>query len=87
MLDPYELQVFLTAAETESSSATAHRLHLTQPAVSKQIQTLEQRLMRSMYTSAALSTNLYRELTLALVFRRVANSAVPPAKSLTHGTR
>jgi len=55
MLDPYELQVFLTAAETESFSATARRLHLTQPAVSKQIQTLEQRLMRPMYTSAASS--------------------------------
>ena len=49
MLDPYELQVFLTAAETESSSATAHRLHLTQPAVSKQIQTLEQRLQVELF--------------------------------------
>jgi DNA-binding transcriptional LysR family regulator len=41
MLNPYELQVFLAAAEAENFSEAARKLHLTQPAVSQQIQTLE----------------------------------------------
>ena len=44
MLSPYELQVFLAAAEAENFSAAARKLHLTQPAVSQQIQALEKRL-------------------------------------------
>jgi len=35
----------------------------------------------------ASGTNLYGELTLALVFRRVANPALPSVKSRTHGER
>ena len=49
MLTPYELEVFLAAAETENFSAAARKLHLTQPAVSQQIQSLEKRLQLDLF--------------------------------------
>jgi DNA-binding transcriptional LysR family regulator len=49
MLNPYELQVFLAAAEVESFSAAARRLHLTQSAVSQQIHSLEQQLQVELF--------------------------------------
>jgi DNA-binding transcriptional LysR family regulator len=44
MLEVHELNVFLTAAETENFSEAARQLHLTQPAVSMQIRALEKKL-------------------------------------------
>jgi len=44
MLNIHEINVFLTAAETQNFSEAARQLHMTQPAVSMQIQSLEQRL-------------------------------------------
>jgi len=44
MLGAHELQVFLLAAEDENFSLAARKLHLSQPAVSFQIQSLEQHL-------------------------------------------
>ncbi len=44
MLNVHEMNVFLTAAQTQNFSETARQLHMTQPAVSMQIQSLEQRL-------------------------------------------
>jgi LysR family transcriptional regulator, transcriptional activator of the cysJI operon len=44
MLDVYELNVFLNAAETENFSQAARHLNLTQPAVSMQIRGLERKL-------------------------------------------
>lgn len=44
MLDVYELNVFLIAAETENFSEAARQLNLTQPAVSMQIRALEKKL-------------------------------------------
>jgi len=44
MLNVYELNVFLHAAETQNFSAAARRLHLTQPAVSLNIKSLEKQL-------------------------------------------
>ncbi len=44
MLNIHEMNVFLTAAETQNFSEAARQLHMTQPAVSMQIQSLEQRL-------------------------------------------
>jgi DNA-binding transcriptional LysR family regulator len=41
VLDPYQLNVFLTAAETLNFTAAGQRLHMTQPSVSQHIQTLE----------------------------------------------
>lgn len=44
MVEVHELRVFVAAAEEENFSAAARKLHLSQPAVSFQIQSLEQRL-------------------------------------------
>lgn len=44
MLNVHEMNVFLVAAETQNFSEAARQLHMTQPAVSMQIQSLEQRL-------------------------------------------
>lgn len=44
MLNIHELQVFLTAAETENFSEAGRRLNISQPAVSMQIRSLETRL-------------------------------------------
>jgi DNA-binding transcriptional LysR family regulator len=49
MLNPYELQMFLAAAEVESFSAAARRLHLTPSAVSQQIHSLEQQLQVELF--------------------------------------
>ncbi len=44
MIQVHELQIFIAAAEEENFSAAARNLHLSQPAISFQIQALEQRL-------------------------------------------
>lgn len=44
MIGPRELQVFLAAAEQENFSIAAKKLHMSQPTVSFQIQSLEQQL-------------------------------------------
>ncbi|MGB9723322.1 MAG: LysR family transcriptional regulator [Chloroflexia bacterium] len=44
MLDTYQLQVFLAVVETGSYTGAAQRLHLTQPAVSRQVRLLQERL-------------------------------------------
>jgi DNA-binding transcriptional LysR family regulator len=49
MLNPYELQVFLAAAEVESFSAAARRLHVTPSAISQQIHSLEQQLQVELF--------------------------------------
>lgn len=52
MLDIYELQIFLAAAETGSFSEAGRRLQLSQPAVSMQIRSLEQRLGVELFSRA-----------------------------------
>src|SRR5690625_7688755 len=42
LMDTQHLQAFVAVAETGSFSAAGQRLHLTQPAISKRIATLEQ---------------------------------------------
>jgi DNA-binding transcriptional LysR family regulator len=44
MIEVHELEIFLAAAEYENFSAAARKLHLSQPAISFQIQALEQQL-------------------------------------------
>ncbi len=44
MLDIYEMQIFVTAADTGSFSEAGRRLQMSQPAVSMQIRSLEQRV-------------------------------------------
>jgi LysR family transcriptional regulator, low CO2-responsive transcriptional regulator len=41
MLDPYQLRVFLVAAETLNFSRASERLHMSQPSVTQHIQALE----------------------------------------------
>jgi DNA-binding transcriptional LysR family regulator len=44
MLDWHDLQVFIVAAELENFSAAAHELHLSQPAITQRIRSLEKQL-------------------------------------------
>lgn len=48
-MDTQNLRAFLLVAETGSFSKAAQRLHLTQPAVSKRVATLEQQLEQSLF--------------------------------------
>ncbi len=48
-MDASSLQAFVAVAETGSFSAAAVRLHLTQPAISKRIAALEQRLQQRLF--------------------------------------
>ncbi len=52
MLDIYELQIFLAAAETGSFSEAGRRLQMSQPAVSMQIRSLEKRLGVELFSRA-----------------------------------
>ena len=49
MIGVYELQIFLAAAEEENFSVAARKMHLSQPAISAQIQGLEQRLNAQLF--------------------------------------
>ncbi len=48
-MDASTLQAFIAVAETGSFSAAASRLHLTQPAISKRIAALEERLQQRLF--------------------------------------
>ncbi|GBD85531.1 HTH-type transcriptional activator CmpR [bacterium BMS3Abin02] len=50
MLNPRELQIFLAAAETENFSEAARRLSISQPAISMQIRSLEEKLKVPLFT-------------------------------------
>lgn len=58
MLDVYELNIFLVAAETENFSEAARQLNLTQPAVSMQIRALERRLDVTLFERVGRSLSL-----------------------------
>lgn len=58
MLDVYELNIFLVAAETENFSEAARQLNLTQPAVSMQIRALEKKLDVTLFKRAGRSLSL-----------------------------
>lgn len=53
-----QLQLFLAAAEEGSITAAAKRMHLTQPALSRQIKSLEEELGVDLFTRGAHSVNL-----------------------------
>lgn len=72
MLELYELQVFLVAAETENFSETGRRLHISQPAVSGHIQALEQRL----------KTQLFERTGRHIQLNDVGHALVPVARNL-----
>ena len=58
MLNLLEMQVFATAAETENFSETARRLHLSQPAVSQRIHSLERHLGIRLFQRSGRSVEL-----------------------------
>ena len=66
MLDIYEVQIFLAAAEAGSFSEAGRRLQLSQPAVSMQIRSLEKRLGIDLFNRAGRNIKL-TEAGLALI--------------------
>lgn len=72
MLDTYQLQVFLAVVETGSYTGAAQRLHLTQPAVSRQVRLLQERLgVRLLRRSGRRMLPTYAGERLAEVARQV----------------
>ena len=61
MLELYELNVFLQAAEAQSFTAAADRLHISQPAVSMQISNLETRLNMTLFDRSSRNIRLTEE--------------------------
>jgi DNA-binding transcriptional LysR family regulator len=66
------MNVFLTAAETENFSEAARQLHMTQPAVSMQVQSLEQRL----------GVNLFKRAGRRIQLSEAGETLVPMARDL-----
>jgi DNA-binding transcriptional LysR family regulator len=61
MLELHELNVFLQAAEAQSFTAAAERLHISQPAVSMQISNLESRLNMTLFDRSSRNIRLTEE--------------------------
>jgi DNA-binding transcriptional LysR family regulator len=74
MLDVYELNVFLIAAETENFSEAARHLNLTQPAVSMQIHALEKKL----------DVALFRRVGRNLVLTEQGRALMPLAREMVN---
>ncbi len=74
MLEVHELEIFLAAAEQENFSAAARRLHLSQPAVSFQIQGLEQRL----------GTQLFHRIGRRIALTEAGNHLLPMAREMVN---
>lgn len=72
MIELHELQVFLVAAETENFSEAGRLLQISQPAVSAQIQALEQRL----------NTRLFERVGRNIRLNEVGEALVPMARNL-----
>lgn len=74
MLDIYEMEVFLAAAETGSFSEAGRRLQLSQPAVSMQIRSLERRL----------GVDLFRRSGRHIDLTEIGQALVPMARDLVN---
>jgi DNA-binding transcriptional LysR family regulator len=72
MVEVHELQIFVAAAEEENFSAAARKLHLSQPAVSFQIQTLEQRLQ----------VQLFQRIGRRIVLTEAGRELLPMAREM-----
>lgn len=72
MLDFSEIRVFAVSAETGSFSQAARRLHLSQPAVSQQIRSLEQ----------SLCTQLFRRSSQGVALTNAGKVLLPMAREL-----
>jgi len=71
-MDESQLRAFVTASRRGSFSAAAEGLHLTQPAVSKRIATLEQ----------ALNTRLFDRIGRQIILTEAGNRLLPKAEQL-----
>lgn len=76
MLNPRELQVFLAAAETENFSEAARRLNVSQPAISMQIRSLEEKLGTPLFVRSG------RQVTLT----EAGRALIPMARDVIHQT-
>ncbi|MFC7518980.1 LysR family transcriptional regulator [Herbaspirillum sp. GCM10030257] len=65
-MEIYQLRTFLTVAHTGHLTRAAERLHLTQPAVSKQIKALEEELGVTLFERTPTGTNLTKSGRLLL---------------------
>lgn len=74
MLNCSEMQVFVVAAETENFSETARRLHLSQPAVSQRIHSLERQL----------GLRLFRRSGRSVALTSAGRVLLPMARELMH---
>jgi DNA-binding transcriptional LysR family regulator len=72
MLELHELNVFVQAVEAESFTAAAERLHISQPAVSMQINNLEKRL----------NTNLFDRSGRSIEPTEAAEALLPMAREI-----
>ncbi len=72
MLGPNELQVFLEAAEAENFSVAARKLHLSQPAISFHIQSIEQRL----------NTKLFQRIGKHIALTEAGRDLLPLAREM-----
>lgn len=71
-MDTHSLQAFIAVAETESFSLAAQRLHLTQPAVSKRIASLEE----------TLDSQLFDRLPRKVILTPAGEALIPKAKHI-----
>lgn len=71
-MDTQSLQAFLAVAETQSFSRAAEQLHLTQPAVSKRIATLED----------LLGTRLFDRIGRRIALTEAGNVLLPKAQRI-----
>ena len=72
MVEVHELQIFAVAAEEENFSAAARKLHLSQPAISFQIQALEQRL----------KVQLFQRIGRRIVLTEAGRELLPMAREM-----
>jgi len=77
MIDIQKIETFLAVAENLSISETARQLHLSQPAVSHQIKSLEQEL----------NTTLFTRSNTGLQLTEAGRLMLPWARRLVHDTR
>lgn len=77
MLNIYELCAFLAAAETENFSEAAKRLHLSQSAVSLQIQSLERQL----------GTLLFHRIGRSVTLTETGRALIPLARDVVSRSR
>jgi DNA-binding transcriptional LysR family regulator len=89
MLEIHELNVFVQAAETQSFTAAAERLHISQPAVSMQINNLEKRLHTVLFDRSGRGVQLTEAANVLLpLAREMINFSTHVEETMTslHGT-